>query len=145
MEPASVFLVCNYGVLPAWLLLAVAPGWLWTERVVHRVFIPALLGLVYAWAFLANPGTPAGASFATLDGVMRFFESPHLALAGWVHYLVFDLFVGAWECRDARRRGIAHAWVVPCLALTLMLGPLGLGLYLAVRFARTRATTLEER
>ena len=54
-------------------------------------------------------------------------------LAGWVHYLVFDLFVGSWEVSDARRLGIPHLFVVPCLILTFLLGPCGLLLYLAVR------------
>ena len=54
------------------------------------------------------------------------FTSPHAVLAGWIHYLAFDLFVGAWEVRDARRHGLSHWMVVPCLALTLMLGPFGL-------------------
>ena len=65
-------------------------------------------------------------------------------LVGWVHYLVFDLFVGAWIVRDARRRGIHHGLVLPCLFFTLMLGPIGLLLYAGLRFARDRATSLVE-
>lgn len=143
MSPDQVFLICNNGVLPAWLLLAVAPGWRWTQRIVHAVWIPLLLGVVYIWAFVANP-QPAEGGFGSLEGVMQLFQSPHVVLAGWVHYLVFDLFVGAWEVRDARRRGIHHAWVVPCLAVTLMLGPVGLLLYLTLRLALTRETSLDE-
>ena len=75
---------------------------------------------------------------------MAAFTSPHAALAGWIHYIAFDLFVGAWEVRDARRRGIPHGWVLPALFLTLMAGPLGLLFYLLVRFARTGATGLDE-
>ncbi|MGH0030671.1 MAG: ABA4-like family protein [Myxococcota bacterium] len=143
MGPEQVFLVCNNGVLPAWLLLAVAPGWRFTQRLVHALWIPALLALVYVWAF-ATGTTPEDGDFFTLAGVMALFTSPHAMLAGWVHYLAFDLFVGAWEVRDARRHGIHHAFVVPCLFFTLMLGPVGLLLYLGVRFALTRETSLEE-
>lgn len=138
------FAVCNWGVIPAWLLLAVAPGSAATQRAVHAVWIPGLLGLVYLTTFLAGPGLPEGAGFATLAGVQALFTSPHAVLAGWVHYLVFDLFVGAWEVRDARRRGVPHLQVLPCLFFTLMLGPIGLLLYLAVRWARLRVTTLNE-
>ena len=144
MTPEAVFLVCNYGVIPAWLLLAVAPGWAWTQRIVHAVWIPVLLGLVYLLTFVAAPDAPEGASFGSLEGVMLFFTVPHAALAGWVHYLAFDLFVGAWEVRDARRRGIAHLAVLPCLFFTLMLGPIGLLLYLLLRWARTRELGLDE-
>ncbi len=64
---------------------------------------------------------------------MVFFTYKPAVVAGWIHYLVFDLFVGAWEVRDARRRGVNHLAVVPCLLLTLLLGPIGLMLYLAIR------------
>lgn len=144
MSPETVFLVCNYGVLPFWLLLAAAPGWIWTDRLVHRVWIPGSLALVYVWALVANPARPEGGGFGSLEGVMLLFTMPHAVLAGWIHYLAFDLFIGAWEVRDARRRGIPHVWLLPCLFFTLMLGPVGLLLYLGVRFQRTRVLALEE-
>ena len=76
---------------------------------------------------------PAGASYYSLAGVMAFFASPVAATAGWIHYLVFDLFVGAWLARDAQRRGVAHWLVIPCLIVTLMAGPVGLAAYLVLR------------
>ena len=57
---------------------------------------------------------------------------------GWIHYLVFDLFVGAWIGRDAIRRAIPHWMVVPCLVVTLFIGPVGLLLYFLVRRATRR-------
>jgi hypothetical protein len=56
-----------------------------------------------------------------------------LAMAGWLHYLAFDLFIGAWEVRDAQRHGIPHLLVIPCLLLTFLLGPIGLLCYMAAR------------
>ncbi len=144
MSPDLVFAICNYGVIPAWLLLAFAPNWPATQRVVHAAFIPLLLGVVYIGAFILNPDSPEGAGFDSLRGVMAFFTAPYAALAGWVHYLVFDLFVGAWEVRDAKRRGIHHGFVIPCLLFTLMLGPVGLLLYLVIRYAKLRTLTLDE-
>jgi len=144
MSIETVFTVCNTAVLPFWLLLAVAPRWIWTERLVHSVVVPALLGTVYLVGFVTAPPPPEGAGFGSLEGVMLFFSQPHGALVGWIHYLVFDLFVGAWEVRDAARRGIHHAWVVPCLAFTLMLGPVGLLMYMIVRGVRDRTATLIE-
>ena len=144
MSPELVFTVCNIGVMPAWLLLAFAPGWTYTQRLVHALWIPLLLAIVYAMAFALNPESPEGGGFSSLHGVMQLFTSPFAVLAGWVHYLVFDLFVGAWEVRDARRRDVPHLFVVPCLFFTLMLGPVGLMAYLLLRFGFTRVTTLEE-
>jgi hypothetical protein len=139
-----VFLVLNYSVLPAWVLLAVAPRWRWTQRIVHSALIPLVLGSAYAVLLFTDPAGSPDSSFFTLDGVMAIFTSRQTVIACWVHYLIFDLFIGAWETRDAARRGIAHGWVVPCLVLTLMLGPIGLGAYLVLRAARARALSLEE-
>ena len=140
----SIFLICNNGVLPAWLLLAFAPNWSFTQRLVHQIWIPVLLGSVYLGVFVLSPAMQEEGGFSSLDGVMMLFTSPSFALVGWVHYLAFDLFVGAWEVRDARRRSISHLYVVPCLVMTLMLGPIGLLAYLLLRFALTRAVTLDE-
>lgn len=145
MSPETLFLVCNNAVLPAWVLLVVAPGWRWTDLLIHRIWVPTLLGVAYAVAIVQGlGGSPEGSGFGSLAGVMQLFTDPWAMCGGWIHYLVFDLFVGAWEVRDARRLGIPHLLLVPCLLMTLMLGPIGLLLYVALRFARTGATTLDE-
>jgi hypothetical protein len=135
MAPDTIFAIANNGILIFWLLLIVAPGWRVTRILVHSVAIPVVLGLTYIWLFAwaAASGLPAGASFSSLHGVTAFFSSPLALTAGWVHYLVFDLFIGAWETRDAQRRGISHLLVVPCLIVTLLVGPVGLLLYLGMR------------
>jgi hypothetical protein len=60
-------------------------------------------------------------------------------LAGWIHYLAFDLLVGIWEVRDSHERGVPHWLVIPCLFFTFMLGPIGFLLYCAVRYFFGRA------
>ncbi len=144
MTPETIFTICNYGVLPAWLLLAVAPAWSGTQRIVQQIWIPCLLGALYLFVFVTAPAAPARGGMTSLGGVMALFSSPHIMLVGWVHYLVFDLFVGAWEVRDARRRSIDHGMVVPCLFLTLMVGPVGLLVYLVLRWTLRREVGLEE-
>lgn len=147
MSLDALFLVANASVMPAWLLLAVAPRWEWTRRLVHSLLYPVVLGSLYAAYAIASfvfSSPPDDAGFGTLQGVVKLFAVPQLAFIGWVHYLVFDLFVGAWEARDAQRRDIPHALLVPCLFFTFMLGPLGLLLYVAIRFALRRAIGLDE-
>lgn len=143
MSAETLFAVLNYGILPFWALLVFAPRARPTELLVHRPVVPIVYGLVYL-VLLATAAPPQGGDMTSLGGIQRLFADPRLATAGWVHYLVFDLFVGAWEARDARRRGIPHWMLAPCLLATLLAGPLGLGAYLALRWARTRAVALEE-
>jgi hypothetical protein len=56
-----------------------------------------------------------------------------MVLADWIHYLAFDLFVGVWEVKDAQAKNISHWFVIPCLFLTFMLGPIGFLLYSILR------------
>ena len=144
MTPETMFLICNNGVLPAWLLLALAPHWRGTQVIVHAIWIPGLLGLAYLWAMLSGGPPVADGGFGSLAGVMALLSTPHAALAGWIHYLAFDLFVGAWESRDARRLGISPWLVLPCLFLTLMAGPVGLLLYGVLRLSLRKTATLQE-
>ncbi len=105
--------------------------------------IPLLLSLGYAALMLQWWGSAPG-GFGSLEQVATLFESRGLLLAGWVHYLAFDLWVGRW-CIDALAAeppvmGVAH-WIgrlvmLPCLMLTFMLGPVGLLAFLAFRQAR---------
>jgi hypothetical protein len=148
MSDEQLFALANASVLPAWGLLVVAPRWEWTRRLVHSLLYPALLGVAYTAGFLAvgpgSSGASESASLSSLAGVSAAFANPRTLLVGWVHYLAFDLFVGAWQARDAQQRGVPHLFLVPCLFLTLMAGPMGLLLYLAIRTARTRSLSLDE-
>lgn len=144
MSPDQLFLLCNYGVLPAWLLLVAAPHHKATQLLVHAVWVPLLLGPFYVWALFFGEPAPEGAGFGSLEGVMLLFQNPMAVLGGWIHYLVFDLFVGAWIVRDARRHEINHWLTVPFLFITLMAGPAGLMLYLLLRLVLKRTFTLIE-
>ncbi len=136
MTLEQLFSLAGTVVLPVWLLLIFAPRWRWTQRLATFA-VPLLLGALYI-GLLAHAKTPAGAGFRTLAQVAALFSAPEALLAGWVHYLVFDLFTGAWEARDAARLGISRWAVAPCLVLTFLLGPVGLGAYLLLRLALRR-------
>jgi hypothetical protein len=130
-------------VLPGWLLLVFLPRWKWGARLVCPVVIPLLLALVYLWLVATTFGrTPGG--FGSLAEVSLLFQNPRALLAGWIHYLAFDLFIGSWEVRDAQRTGVHHLLVVPCLVLTFLFGPVGLLLYFALRAGIRRKLFVEE-
>lgn len=143
MSTDTLFLICNYSVMPAWALLFLAPGWKGTQLMVHSALIPLGLALLYAYFALTSFGSGEG-SFGSLEGVMKLFTEPEAVLAGWIHYLVFDLFIGAWEARDARRLGIHHALLAPCMLFTLMLGPVGLFMYFMLRWTLRRVLVIDE-
>lgn len=141
MTAESLFSLAGMAVLPGWLLLIFLPRWKMSARLISGVVIPLLLAMLYAWLVVAWIGSSDG-GFGSLAEVRLLFENDYLLLAGWVHYLAFDLFIGSWEVRDSARAGVHHLAVVPCLLLTFLFGPVGLLVYLVIRTARTRQLLL---
>jgi Domain of unknown function (DUF4281) len=137
MSAEQVFAIANATALVGWILLAALPRWRWIADVLCARIVPALFAVLYVLLIAANLMRSEG-GFSTLADVALLFSNPWLLLAGWVHYLAFDLFVGSWEVRDARERGVRHWLVVPCLALTFLFGPAGWLLYMGLRTAHGR-------
>jgi hypothetical protein len=137
MSAEQIFSLTNSLALLGWLLLVFAGRARWAASLVVGAVLPLLLAVVYSGLLIGHWGE-GGGSFRTLAGVSTLFENHWLLLAGWVHYLAFDLFIGAWEVRDSKALGISHLIVVPCLALTFLFGPVGLLLYFLIRIARKR-------
>jgi hypothetical protein len=136
----TIFSACSTLALLGWALLVFLPRQR-QAQIVASVAIPLAISVVYLVLIAQHFGRSEG-GFGSLTDVAQLFSNPALLLAGWVHYLAFDLFVGAWEARDAQRHGIPHMLVVPCLLLTFMLGPIGLLTYWGLRTWRTRSVQL---
>jgi hypothetical protein len=136
MSPEQVFGIANTLAVLSWLLLAALPGRRWVTDVVTGKAIPLLFAVLYLAIVAATFGGAEG-TFSTLEGVALLFANPWLLVAGWLHYLAFDLLIGTWEARDARERRVPHLLLVPCLFLTLMFGPAGWLVYLGVRELRS--------
>ena len=143
MTPETIFSICSMLVVPGWLLLVFAPRWKWSARIIAGVVIPLLLALVYLYLVITHFGESEG-GFGSLQQVSQLFRNPYALLAGWIHYLAFDLFIGSWEVRDAQRVGVNHLLVVPCLVLTFLFGPIGLLLYFVLRWIVKRRFIINE-
>ena len=133
MKAEQIFSIANLLAMISWIVLAIAPRWKWTNKIILSGAIPLLLAVAYFVLIVLFFGSAEG-SFGSLSGVMKLFTNEWAVLAGWIHYLAFDLFVGSWEVKDAQENGISHWLVIPCLFLTFMLGPIGLLLYNILRF-----------
>jgi hypothetical protein len=140
MTPEALFSLVNLIALASWILLAAFPRRAAiADRLAARI-VPATLAVVYT-AIVAVQWTRSSGGFSSLADVSALFDNPWLLLAGWIHYLAFDLYVGSWEVRDARERGLPHLAVLPCLVVTFLFGPAGFLLYLAVRAGAGRPSS----
>ncbi|MEQ8482657.1 MAG: ABA4-like family protein [Hoeflea sp.] len=128
----TLFSTAGALAMAGWLALLASPLAPRLSDRIAAVAVPLILSVAYAGLVLANWSTAEG-GFDSLDNVALLFQSRELLLAGWIHYLAFDLFVGAWEVRTARAEKIRFFLVVPCLILTFLFGPAGLLVFQALR------------
>lgn len=136
--PETTFTIANAVALCGWLvLLASPPSVRWAEagRRLAGFVLPTALALLYVALLAAHWGGDGG--FGSLADVRTLFDQPGLLLAGWVHYLAFDLFVGAWIARRGAEIGVPHWQLVPVLALTFLFGPAGWLAFVGLRALRS--------
>ena len=132
MSLSLVFTICNTLVLPQWLLMIVAPRWQWTQKLIRSTIIPIALALVYGFFIFSIREAEGG--FGSLEEVKKLFSYDVLILAGWLHYLVFDLLVGTWVLTNGQEKGIPHWQLVPCVLGCFLMGPLGFLLYRIISY-----------
>ena len=140
MNYSLLFTIANASVIPAWLLLILVPKQKVTRFVAHSYLYPALLGGLYIMLMVVSWGGEGGMD--TLENLKLSFTRDEVLVLGWVHYLVFDLFIGAWISRDAIANEITHVKIIPSLLLTLFAGPIGLLSYLILRGISLKKYTL---
>lgn len=135
MNPSLIFKIANGITVLSWLVLILSPN---QTKVIRplRVFVSGLvLGGVYVFSILIGNGQAEG-DFSSLESVRSLFANDYFLLAGWIHYLAFDLFLGTWEAEDGAKEGINRWILVPVLALTFYFGPAGWLMYLVFRFVK---------
>lgn len=132
MQPELIFTIGSNLAMMGWILLVFAPRWRWTKYIVIYGSIPLLLSIAYLLIIIFYFGDSEG-GFGSLEEVQLLFQNPWALLAGWLHYLAFDQFIGSWELSNAQKLGINHFLVIPCLLLTFLFGPIGLLLYFIIR------------
>jgi hypothetical protein len=72
-------------------------------------------------------------TLTTAEGVTKVFSDSTAVLAGWAHFIVFDLFTARFFLQDSARIGIPHLVVVPCILGCMFFGPVGLLTYVVVK------------
>lgn len=148
MSWESVFGLVNSIAMIAWLLIIAGPRGQKTLALVLYLGV-GLLCFAYAAMIVsmhagwidANrlPGTPPPNFLDyNIAGLRNLFMSDGGLVMGWTHYLAFDLFVGQWIAKDADNKGFHRLIQVPVLLLTLLAGPVGLLVWLALRDRRAR-------
>ena len=120
--------VINTSTAPLWLLMVLAPRSPLTARALGLATpLYAALGVTYVSLLAAGWGGEK-VDFRDPESVRAGLGQPQGFLAGWTHYLAFDLFVGRWIWEQGLAQGRSTR---VALLLTWLAGPAGLTTWLA--------------
>ena len=124
----------NLGSLPAWASMVLLPKWRHTKKITLAVAVAySLLYATLACVLFSESVLSLDVkSLTTLGGVSKIFQDSTAVLAGWAHFIVFDLFTARFFLADSKRVGIPHIAVVPCILGCMFFGPVGLLTYVGV-------------
>lgn len=126
MTPELIFQMANVFAVLGWLVLAAAIVFkkpFWRDVVAAQVW-PVALSIAYTGLIIFFWAKSEG-GFDSLANVQKLFTSPWVALAGWMHYLAFDLFVGAYIAKRIAKENLPQLSLVILLPLTFLFGPIG--------------------
>jgi hypothetical protein len=130
----TVFELSNLVILPFWILMVFVPAWSVTRRVIASPWIVAPPCVLYLVTLLPVAGLVLPEVIQPVQArIMSLLGTPTGTSLAWAHFVAFDLFVGRWIYCDSRGRLYSAWWVSPLLVLTLLVGPVGLLIYLAAR------------
>ncbi len=138
----QVFSVANSAALYSWIALIFLPRWN-VLLAVLRWGVVGLLSALYAVLVSVYFFRVEGGGYFSLAAVQTLFTSSEVVLAGWVHYLAFDLFVGLWIAARSDQIGLSRLVQAPILVATFMFGPVGYLFFLAVRISAQTSHTKE--
>lgn len=142
-QPEALFGAAGALAMSGWAALALSPArapWVLPARRYAGRVVPLLLALAYV-ALVVRHWGPGG--YGSLAEVRALFDVPQLLLAGWLHYLAFDLFVGAWIAERGAALGMPHLLLLPLWLLTFLFGPAGLLAFALLRtLPRFRAASI---
>jgi len=133
MTPNDVFSLVNLLALPMWILMIFLPKWKVTRYLIDFKIIPIVLSVIYVIYIIQSVLGGGEMDFGSLSSVMQLFTEENAVLAGWVHYLAFDLLVGMWILDNNKTLGIHKLLIAPCLFLTFMFGPVGFLLFILLQ------------
>lgn len=124
VNPEDYFSLAGTAAMAGWVILILGPRRFALLNAVPLWIVPGLISAIYA-VLVLRWFSSADGSFDSLASVATLFQNEWALLAGWVHFLAFDLFVGAVMAARMDRVGIARLVQAPILGTTFMLGPLG--------------------
>ena len=144
-----IYLWCNFGVLPFWLMLVFLPNSKITQIFVNSIILPLILAVAYGYIvyqaiLLDEPLFDFFKLYVSLDDLYTIFATEIFLLVFWLHFLALNLFLGSWVSRDGVKYGMSRGLVFLPLVLIYFIGPIGLVLYWLMRIFYAKKLNLHD-
>jgi len=134
----NIYLWTNFGILPFWILLIIAPSSKITQFFVNSIILPLMLSTAYIYVIyqsilLDEAIFDVFGLYLGLNNLYTILSAEHFLLFFWLHFLALNIFLGSWISRDGIKYNISRSIILLPLVLVYFAGPVGLVLYWVVR------------
>ena len=144
MDWNATFSLLNLLAMAGWIVLLLPPRRGTVLGLVPGLLVPGAIAVAYT-ALMGAHFAAAGGGYGSIAEVRALFASDPVLVAGWGHYLAFDLLIGVLLADRLDRAGVIRWLQAPVLLATFMFGPagwlLGLATEAAARVRTRRAGT----
>ena len=101
----NIYLWSNFGVLPFWILLLLAPNSKFTQFLINSIILPLIFAVLYSYllyqAIISDDSiVEIFELYFGLDSLYTIFANEKFLLLFWIHFLFINLFIGSWASRD---------------------------------------------
>lgn len=124
MNWETLFTALNLTAIAGWVILFVAPRDWRILGLLPRHVVPGAIALVYS-GLIAAHFAGSGGGYESLAAVRELLAPDPMLLAGWAHFLAFDLLIGVLLAERMDNAGINRLLQIPALVATFLFGPLG--------------------
>ncbi len=138
----TLFQLSFVAAAPFWALMIVAPTWSRTRRIAGSplIVLPSLAVCLILLVPLLPDFWPV-VTRPTLAGLAALAADREALAALWAQIIAWDLLVGRWMYLDSREQGVHPLLMAPILVFTILLSPLALPVYMAIRIGQNRLAT----
>ena len=145
----NIYLWSNFGLIPFWLMLAIAPNSKFTQILLNSIVLPLILSTAYIYVIyqsilLDESLINIFKLYLSLDNLYTIFSVESFLLVFWLHFLALNLFLGSWMARDGVKYNLPRGLVVVPLILVYFTGPIGLILYWFIRVFKAKKLGFHE-
>ncbi len=132
--PDILYALTGLIIIVCWALLILHPDRSSRFITVPKFAVPVAFGLIYAGVMMAK-FAGSGGGYGSIAEVRALFVHDDILLAGWLHYLAYDFFIGVWIAEQADRMALSRQIQAVILVVAFMFPPMGLTLFLVTRAA----------